>query len=67
MESALSSSPAAERCARAPCRATRRIDELMGQLESACKVVGDTDLADKFAASRETIRHGIMFAASLFI
>ena len=39
----------------------------MGQLESACKVVGDTDLADKFAASRETIRHGIMFAASLFI
>jgi ATP-dependent RNA helicase DOB1 len=49
------------------CRATRRLDELMQQLERAAAVVGDTELAGKFAASRETIRRDIMFAASLYI
>lgn len=39
----------------------------MQQLERAAAVVGDTDLAAKFAASRETIRRDIMFAASLYI
>ncbi|KAL4452733.1 hypothetical protein ABPG75_008395 [Micractinium tetrahymenae] len=48
-------------------RATRRLDELMQQLERAAAVVGDSDLAGKFAASRETIRRDIMFAASLYI
>lgn len=48
-------------------RATRRLDELMQQLERAATVVGDTDLAAKFAAGRETIRRDIMFAASLYI
>ena len=89
------------------CRATRRLDELMQQLENAAKVAGDTALAgealvlgcsssccpcllprpgslgsahcrlplacppdccaDKFAASRETIRRDLMFAASLYV
>ena len=39
----------------------------MGQLQAACKVVGDEALADKFEASRETIRRDIVFAASLFV
>ena len=49
------------------CRATRRLDELMQQLEHAAAVVGDTTLASKFAESRETIRRDIMFAASLYV
>ncbi|PRW61094.1 superkiller viralicidic activity 2-like 2 isoform A [Chlorella sorokiniana] len=48
-------------------RAARRLDELMQQLERAAAVVGDKELADKFAASRETIRRGIMFSASLYL
>ncbi|GAB4813622.1 hypothetical protein N2152v2_000668 [Parachlorella kessleri] len=48
-------------------RATRRLDELMQQLEHAAAVVGDTTLAGKFAESRETIRRDIMFAASLYV
>ncbi|KAL4421012.1 hypothetical protein ABPG77_008849 [Micractinium sp. CCAP 211/92] len=48
-------------------RATRRLDELMQQLEHAAAVVGDKDLASKFEASRATIRRDIMFAASLYI
>lgn len=48
-------------------RATRRLDELMQQLEQAAKVVGDTELAARFAESRATIRRDIMFAASLYV
>ena len=46
-------------------RAARRLDELMQQLEKGAAVVGDTGLAAKFAASRATIRRGLMFSASL--
>lgn len=45
----------------------RRLDELMQQLQTAAGVVGDAVLAEKFAASRDTIRRGIVFAASLYI
>eukprot|EP00887_Chlorella_sp_A99_P003989 scaffold11.g3989.t1 len=48
-------------------RATRRLDELMAELERACQVVGDTELAAKFAESRATIRRDVMFAASLYV
>lgn len=48
-------------------RATRRLVELMHQMEAAARVMGDTDLADKFAASVATIKRDIMFAASLYI
>ncbi|KAI7838418.1 hypothetical protein COHA_007790 [Chlorella ohadii] len=48
-------------------RAARRLDELMQQLQRAATVVGDTELADKFAASHETIRRGVMFSASLYL
>ncbi|EFN51423.1 hypothetical protein CHLNCDRAFT_28067, partial [Chlorella variabilis] len=48
-------------------RATRRLDELMQQLEAAAAVVGEKELAAKFGASRDTIRRDIIFAASLYI
>lgn len=48
-------------------RATRRLDELMGQLANAAAAVGDNELAGKIRAAAETIRRDIMFAASLYI
>jgi superfamily II RNA helicase len=45
----------------------RRLDELMGNLESAAAVVGDTKLSSLFAASRETLRRDLPFAASLYV
>lgn len=48
-------------------RATRRLDELLNQLQMAAKAVGDTDLARKFEEGQETIHRDIMFAASLYI
>ena len=48
-------------------RATRRLDELMGELAAAANVVGDLDLESKFRGSSATIRRDIMFAASLYI
>ena len=48
-------------------RATRRLDELMNELASAAKVIGDVGLEQKFKESAATIRRDIMFAASLYI
>ncbi len=48
-------------------RATRRLDELMGQLAAAAAAVGDMELAAKIREAGETIRRDIMFAASLYI
>lgn len=48
-------------------RATRRLDELMGQLARAAAAVGDHDLGAKIEAAGATIRRDIMFAASLYI
>ena len=48
-------------------RATRRLNELMGELATAAHVIGDLDLEAKFKASAGTIRRDIMFAASLYI
>lgn len=48
-------------------RATRRLDELMNELSSAARVIGDLGLEEKFKESAATIRRDIMFAASLYI
>ncbi|EFJ40622.1 hypothetical protein VOLCADRAFT_121704 [Volvox carteri f. nagariensis] len=48
-------------------RATRRLDELLGQLANAAAAVGDHTLADKIREATNTIRRDIMFAASLYI
>jgi ATP-dependent RNA helicase DOB1 len=48
-------------------RAVRRLDELLMQLSAAATAVGDLPLRDKFNAAAESMRHGIMFAGSLYL
>ena len=48
-------------------RAVRRLDELLMQLSAAAAAVGDVKLRDKFNAAAESLRHGIMFAGSLYL
>lgn len=48
-------------------RATRRLDELMSQLQIAARVLGDEALAKLFEDGASSIRRDIMFAASLFV
>ncbi|KAK3287810.1 hypothetical protein CYMTET_4696, partial [Cymbomonas tetramitiformis] len=48
-------------------RAMRRLDELMVQLSNAAKVIGNTELAERSEKAAETIRRGIIFAASLYL
>ena len=48
-------------------RAMRRLDELMMELHRAASAVGDETLAEKFAAGAESLRHGIVFATSLYL
>lgn len=48
-------------------RATRRLDELMSEIASAARVIGDVGLEEKFKESTATIKRDIMFAASLYI
>jgi superfamily II RNA helicase len=48
-------------------RVLRRLNELMDSLELACQVVGDTELQSRFQRSKESIRRGLPFAASLYI
>jgi ATP-dependent RNA helicase DOB1 len=45
----------------------RRLDELLGQLASAAAAVGDTGLRGTFEAAALGLRHGIMFANSLYL
>jgi ATP-dependent RNA helicase DOB1 len=48
-------------------RAMRRLDELMMELRGAARAVGDVELADKFELGAESMRHGIVFANSLYL
>ena len=48
-------------------RALRRLDELMMELHKAASAVGDAELAEKFKAGAESLRHGVVFAASLYL
>ncbi len=48
-------------------RAVRRLDELLGQLAAAAAAVGDTGLKASFEAAALSLRHGIMFANSLYL
>ena len=48
-------------------RAIRRLDELLAQLASAARVVGDARLAGAFEAASAAIRRDIVFAASLYV
>jgi ATP-dependent RNA helicase DOB1 len=48
-------------------RALRRLFELLDSLDQASTVVGDTDLSERFKRSKESIRKGLPFAASLYV
>lgn len=48
-------------------RLARRLDEFLNQLRAAAHAVGEVDLENKFAAASESLRHGIMFANSLYL
>ncbi|XP_060208973.1 DExH-box ATP-dependent RNA helicase DExH10-like isoform X3 [Lycium barbarum] len=48
-------------------RLARRLDEFLNQLKAAAHAVGETDLENKFGASSDSIRRGIMFANSLYL
>jgi ATP-dependent RNA helicase DOB1 len=39
----------------------------MTELHRAAAAVGDTELAVKFEAGAESMRHGVVFAASLYL
>lgn len=48
-------------------RAFRRIEELLRQLVAAVRVIGDQELAAKFEEASESIKRGVVFAASLYL
>jgi len=48
-------------------RALRRLDELMMELRGAARAVGDVPLSEKFQRGAESLRHGIVFANSLYL
>ncbi len=48
-------------------RALRRLFELLDSLDQAATVIGDTDLSERFKKSKESIRKGLPFAASLYV
>jgi len=48
-------------------RAVRRLAELLSQLVTAAKVIGNKSLEKKFALGIEKIKRDIVFAASLYL
>lgn len=48
-------------------RAIRRLEELLRQMASATKSIGEVDLAEKFDQCGERIKRDIVFAASLYL
>ena len=48
-------------------RALRRLDELMMELHRAACAVGDEALAKKFEEGAKSLRHGVVFATSLYL
>lgn len=48
-------------------RVLRQEEELLRQLESGAKRIGDTKLAEKFKEAMTAIKRDIVFAASLYL
>ena len=48
-------------------RCMRRLEELLRQLQSAAKAIGNTELEDKFAEAIVKIKRDIVFAVSLYL
>jgi ATP-dependent RNA helicase DOB1 len=48
-------------------RCMRRLDELMMELHRAARAVGSEELAVTFEKGAESLRHGVVSAASLYL
>ena len=48
-------------------RAIRRLSELLDEMQSAAKAIGNDELYAKFATGAKLIQRDIVFAASLYI
>jgi len=48
-------------------RCIRRLEELMRQMSSAAKIIGNTELEGKFAEGIKKLKRDIIFAASLYL
>jgi ATP-dependent RNA helicase DOB1 len=48
-------------------RVIRRLEELLRQLITACTMIGNMELRDKFEQGAERIRRGIIFTSSLYL
>lgn len=48
-------------------RAIRRLHELLVQMQTACHVLGDTDLADRMELGASKLKRDVVFAASLYL
>jgi ATP-dependent RNA helicase DOB1 len=48
-------------------RVLRRLEELMRQMASAAFAIGNTDLKKMFEQGANSIRRGVVFAASLYV
>ncbi|RWS27306.1 superkiller viralicidic activity 2-like 2 [Leptotrombidium deliense] len=48
-------------------RCLRRLEELLRQMCQAAKVIGNTDLENKFSEANKVIKRDIVFAASLYL
>jgi len=48
-------------------RAFRRLDELISQLIESAKIIGNTDLKNKFEDAQKNLKRGIVFTASLYL
>lgn len=48
-------------------RAFRRIEEVLRQLVSGVRLIGEEELEHKFEDAIESIRRGVVFAASLYL
>ena len=48
-------------------RAIRRVEEVLRQLSDACRVIGETELQEKFTIASEKVKRDIVFVASLFL
>ena len=49
------------------CRCIRRLEELVAQLAGVCKVIGNSELENKFTQASTMMKRDIVFAASLYL
>ena len=48
-------------------RALRRLDELLHEVGTACRAIGETNMANKMDESSNLIKRGVPFAPSLYL